>query len=399
MQLQADEAAQQYETGGAVALKSFLNRWTQSIPGEYVLVDNRGIDVLSGRDRSELLRMRQPLRPPRLWPGLLPLLPPRGNEVWVWQSTDQKYSLVVHGSIRHGTWNALPYYIWIVAAATFFSYLLALQLISPLRKLRGAAEQFGRGDFSARVSLRRSDEFGQVAEAFNEMAVRIETLMTAERRLLQDVSHELRSPLARLEFAVELARTSTNASAMDRVKKEIVRLSTLVAELLQVTRAEGDPASRNIEEIELDHLVRDLIDDSSVESEARGCRLELKCPEPVQIVGDRELVRRAVENVLRNAIHYAPDQTPICVEVGRKDDKAWISVRDFGPGVPADSLPLLFKPFYRVDSDRNRGNGGVGLGLAIAKRAISLHQGELRARNVSPGLEVEIEIPAATSGN
>jgi len=399
MQLQADEAAQQYETGGAAALKSFLNRWTESVPGEYVLVDNLGIDVATGRNRNDLLRMRQVVRPPRFWPGLLPLLPPREEEVWTWPSTDRKYKLVVHGSIRHATWNALPYYIWIVAAATFFSYLLALYLVSPLRKLRAAAEQFGRGDFSARVKLRRSDEFGQVAEAFNEMAVRIETLMTAERRLLQDVSHELRSPLARLEFAVELARTGTNASRMDRIKKEVVRLSTLVTELLQVTRAEGDPASRNIEEIELDRLVRDLVEDSSVESEARGCHLEMKCLAPVQIVGDRELVRRAVENVLRNAIHYAPDQTPVCVEVARKNGKALISVRDYGPGVPAESLPLLFKPFYRVHSDRNRANGGVGLGLSIASRAIGLHQGELRARNAGPGLEVEIEIPAASSSN
>ena len=399
MQLQADEAAQQYESGGAAALKSFLNRWVESLPGEYVLVDNRGIDVLTGRNRSDLLRRRQQPRGQRLWPGLLPLLPPRGDEIWVWRSTDQKYALVVHGIIRHSTWSALPYYIWIVAAATFFSYLLAIYLISPLRKLRAAAEQFGRGDFSARVSLRRTDEFGQVAEAFNEMADRIETLMTAERRLLQDVSHELRSPLARLEFAVELARNTTNAASMERIKKEMSRLSTLVTELLQVTRAEGDPASRNIEEIELDHLVRDLVEDSSVESEARGCHLELKCVTPVQIVGDRELVRRAVENVLRNAIHYAPDKTPVCVQVERKDDKALISVRDYGPGVPPETLPLLFKPFYRVHSDRNRGNGGVGLGLSIAKRAISLHQGELRARNVSPGLEVEIEIPAATSSN
>ncbi len=394
MELQADEAASLYESGGVRELQTFLDRWQKSIPGEYVLVDQNGMDVITKQDRSDVIRLRPPR--PRLWPGILPLLPPRENqpEVWLWRTTDRKYALLVQSAIRHGTWNALPYYIWIVVAATVFSYLLALHLVSPLRKLKYAAQQFGEGDFSARVSLKRRDEFGQLAQAFNEMAVRIETLMTAERRLLQDVSHELRSPLARLGFAVELARTSSNReAAFERIKKEVGRLSALVGELLQVTRAEGDPASRNMQEISLNTLLKDLIEDSSVESQARGCKLTLECSSPIQIIGDRELLRRAVENVLRNAIRYSPDKTPIRVEVTRRSDKAVISVRDFGPGVPVDSLPLLFQPFYRVDSDRNRNNGGVGLGLAIAKRAVTLHNGALKARNAAPGLEVEIEIP------
>jgi signal transduction histidine kinase len=395
MQLQADEAVTRFKSGGPQALEEFLQRWTASIPGEYVLVDRRGIDVLTGKDRTSLIRQRLPR--PRFYS---PFLPPRGNEIWVWPSSDGNYSLIVHGESHHSAWTALPYYLWIVAATTVFSYFLALYLVSPLRKLKRSAEQFGQGDFSARVDLRRGDEFGKLAHAFNEMADRIQTLMTAERRLLQDVSHELRSPLARLEFAVELARTSPNReAAMDRIKKEVNRLSSLVAELLQVTRAEGDPASQNLEEISLDHLVRDLIDDSSVESEARGCHLELACSAPIQIVGDRELLRRAVENVLRNAIRFAPESSAVCVNVSRHDDRAVISVRDFGPGVPPETLPMLFRPFYRVDSDRNRASGGVGLGLAIANRAVSLHQGVLRARNAGPGLEVEIEIPVSKNGH
>lgn len=396
MELQADEAASLYEAGGVTQLQKFLDRWRNSIPGEYVLVDQNGIDVITKKDRNDLIRMRTPR--PRLWPGILPLLPPRENqaEVWVWRTTDHKYSLLVHSVMRHSAWNALPYYIWIVVAATVFSYMLALQLVSPLRKLKSAAQQFGEGDFSARVHLKRRDEFGQLALAFNEMAVRIETLLTAERRLLQDVSHELRSPLARLGFAVELARTSNNReAAFERIKKEVGRLSSLVGELLQVTRAEGDPASRNMQELSLNNLLQDLIEDSSMESQARGCQLTLECSSPIQIIGDRELLRRAVENVLRNAIRYSPDQTPIRVEVTRREDKAVISVRDFGPGVPTDSLPLLFQPFFRVDSDRNRNNGGVGLGLAIAKRAVTLHNGNLKARNAAPGLEVQIEIPVS----
>jgi two-component system sensor histidine kinase CpxA len=264
-----------------------------------------------------------------------------------------------------------------------------------VRALQKAVERFGRGDLTARVNSTRGDELGQLARTFDRMAERLVTLLAAEHRLLLDISHELRSPLARLGVAIELARSGDDLETnLNRIQKESDRLNSLVGQLLQVTRAEGDPASLRRDPIRLDELVAQLVEDSQIEASARGCRLEYNGKEPVTIHGDAELVRRAVENLIRNAIRYAPPATPVEVSVSRRDAKAVVVVRDSGPGVPEESLERIFDAFYRVDSDRNRNSGGIGLGLSIARRAIQLHKGDIRARNVHPGLEVELELPA-----
>ncbi len=344
-----------------------------------------GLDLVSGKNRSaELSKVG-----PHWSPGS------ESRMTIAWPSRDGRYRLVIDSPTPVGPWSPVPYYLWIVVATVVFCYILAVQLASPLRTLEQTVERFGRGDLAVRASAKRHDEFGKLARAFNVMADRIETLLTAERRLLQDVSHELRSPLARLEFAVELARTSADRDrSLDRIKKEAERLSTLVSELLQVTRAESDPESRNLDEIALANLVRDVVEDSAVESEAHNCRLRFSASEAVSVHGDRELLRRAVENIVRNAIRYAPEGSSVEVKLERKPEKALISIRDYGPGVPEESLPSLFKPFFRVEADRSRnGGGGVGLGLSIAERAVLVHQGMIRARNAEPGLLVEIELP------
>jgi two-component system sensor histidine kinase CpxA len=230
------------------------------------------------------------------------------------------------------------------------------------------------------------------------MAGRIQTLLTAERRLLLDISHELRSPLARLGVAVELARSGENLDrALNRIQKESDRLNALVLQLLQVTRAEGDSSSLRREPVRLDELVEQLVDDSSIEASARGCELKYERREPATVEGDPELLRRAVENVIRNAIRYAPRQTAVEISLARQNGKVVVDVRDRGPGVPEEALPKIFDPFYRVETDRARSTGGIGLGLSIARRAIELTKGKIRARNAEPGLEVEIELPAVRS--
>jgi two-component system sensor histidine kinase CpxA len=228
------------------------------------------------------------------------------------------------------------------------------------------------------------------------MADRIQTLLAAERRLLLDISHELRSPLARLGVAVELARSGEDRHHMlDRIQKEADRLNELVAELLQVTRVEGDPSLHKSESVPLDELLADIVYDSLLEAKSKDCTLLLKAPVAVILPGDEELIRRAVENVIRNAIRYAPAGSPIDIELKKSADMSEICVRDYGPGVPAEALPRIFDPFYRVDSDRNRVSGGLGLGLAIARRSVELHKGKLTARNANPGLLVSIELPLA----
>ena len=167
----------------------------------------------------------------------------------------------------------LPYYLWIFLLIAALGYALAVYLGTPLRNLRGAVEQFGRGDLTIRTRSTRRDEIGELARAFDLMAGRTANLMAAERRLLQDLSHELRTPLSRLRLTVRLARTSDKReAALDRIKKEADRLSSLVDGLLQVTAAEEDPQPRDLEEVRLDALLKDLVDDGTMEAEAKGCR-------------------------------------------------------------------------------------------------------------------------------
>jgi two-component system sensor histidine kinase CpxA len=289
----------------------------------------------------------------------------------------------------------IPYYGLILFAVAILCWPLAMNIGAPLRTLANVVDRFGQGDLSIRLRLARRDEIGNLARSFDRMADRIETLLVAERRLLQDVSHELRSPLARLSFAAELARTAPDHDvAIARVKKEVSRLSELVGTLLEVTRNEGDPSSRSRASFFLDELVREVVEDCIVENVDRGCRVTLPAADPIALVGDRELMRRAVENVLRNAIYYSPAESEVEVTVRRVSEHVHIGVRDRGPGVPDELLPKIFQPFFRVDDSRNGSTGGLGLGLSIALRAVRLHNGEIRAKNANPGLLVEIDLPS-----
>ena len=288
-----------------------------------------------------------------------------------------------------------PAHLLVLAMAILLCYALAYYLTSPLRPLRKALERFGRGELDARAEITRHDELGELAGAFNRMADRIQTLLAAEHRLLLDVSHELRSPLARLSVAVELARSGESSGLpLDRIQKEADRLNALISQMLEVTRVECDPANRKLERVQLDELVGGLVDDCSIEARARGCALDMRASPHITVDGDSELLRRAIENVMRNAIRYAPRESTVEVALENGGGRARVRVRDYGPGVPEEALPRLFDPFYRVHFDRNRGSGGVGLGLSIARRAVELHQGTLRASNAGPGLLVEIELPA-----
>jgi two-component system sensor histidine kinase CpxA len=387
-----DDARHAYEAGGKPQLDAYLKRLETYSDAEFFLTDSHGTDLVTGEDRSGY-RPRRP-RPYRslFWR----FLPAGGPFVRIRVSDDGQYRLItaLPPPPRLGAWDSLLYFLWLPLLIAVLCYLLAVHLAAPLRALRRVVERFGRGDLSARMHLLRQDEIGELARAFNLMAAQITTLLSAERRLLQDVSHELRSPLARLGFAVELARTNADReAALDRIRKEAGRLSQLVDELLHLTRAEGDPTARNLEPVKLDALLGDLVADCNLEAEAQGCRLVLRIKEPALVTGERELLRRACDNVLRNAIRHAPAESTIEIGLSVTQARATISFRDHGPGVPQELLGEIFNPFYRVENDRDRSSGGVGLGLAIARRAVELHQGRITGRNSSPGLIVEIELP------
>jgi signal transduction histidine kinase len=387
VRLQLSEARNAYETSGVEGLRRTLTRFEQVTETEGVLTDHNGRDLLTGEDRSDLVSaLKERSRVPFLR---------RDRTVIGRRSPDGNYYyFLLLNSGNLVTWFLQPeVHLITLAVLALLCYGFARYLTNPVSQLQRVVDRFGRGDLTARARVNRGDELGHLARTFNEMADRIEMLMAAERRLLLDISHELRSPLARLSVAVELARTDEDPEAhLNRIQKEADRLNALVGELLQVTRAEGDTSRLRHERVDLDKLAADIVEDGRIEAEARGCRITLDA-QPIKISGDAELLRRAFENVLRNAIRYSPSGREVEVRVATANDRAVVHVRDYGPGVPEESLNRIFDAFYRVEPDRDRASGGVGLGLAIARRAIELHHGSVTAHNARPGLVVEINLP------
>ena len=400
MNVQVEDAKRAYETGGQPALASVLAHFRSVTQAEVAFTDADGKDLLTGQGRPELKRRiglrgrgrmgRQPPPPSFFPPFNRPVVLARPD------STRQYWLFLIEPRRNSVYWFLQPQHLWIIGLVALLCYAFSYHLTSPVRRLQKTVVRFGEGDFSARSDMNRRDELGRLSRSFNEMADRIQTLLKAERRLLQDISHELRSPLARLGVAIELARSGEDREAtLDRIQREADRLNALVGELLQVTRAEGDPTQQKHELVQMDESVGEVVSYCDIEARAKDCELKLCVEKPLAVLGDEELLRRAVENVLRNAIRYAPAHTAIEVDLRLVGSKAQVRIRDFGPGVPEESLTRIFDAFYRVDSDRNRGSGGVGLGLAIARRAIQLHNGSLHAENSRPGLMVIIELPLA----
>lgn len=378
-------ATQAYETGGTAKLLQQLDSIRRPVMGRYHLVDVKGRDLTTGGDLSGMIAS--------LSPGEVRGVD--GGKIVAIVGANDRYSLIWLSDWGNTTFNvkdALPYYLVVCAAVLGgLFWLLAWTLASPMRQLARTVEHFGAGDLTARVNATRTDEIGDLGRTFDRMAVRIASLLTAERRLLQDISHELRSPLARLSFAAELARSADDReAAVGKVKKEIGRLTNLVDSLIQVTRAEGDPVLEGVEPVRLGDLVRDIVEDCRARQETR---IEVETDEEAAVRGNRELLRRAFENILWNAVRYAPAGSAVKVGIKAKGEAVRVDVRDFGPGVPAESLQKIFEPFFRVDPSRDSSSGGVGLGLAIAHRAVSLHHGRLLAENAQPGLRIVMELP------
>lgn len=288
--------------------------------------------------------------------------------------------------------------------SALISFFLARSLATPLEALRRASRKIAAGDLATRVGRgmpARQDEIGQLAADFDAMAARLEAMQIANRRLLQDVSHELRSPLARLSVALEIARKKGAGhieSEIERISLESERLETLVNDVLGLLRESSDATSRLDEDVELNDLLSDLVDVVNYEVPGGKPGIAWTPAEPCVLHGDRELLWRAVENLLRNALrHTDPDRgVRLTLEPSRKKSNLLITVRDFGEGVPEAELEKIFEPFYRVQESRDRGSGGHGLGLSIAANAVRRHGGTIEARNVADGgLAVQISLPAA----
>lgn len=300
---------------------------------------------------------------------------------------------IIHGSLG---WHLL---ILLVVTAGV-CYLLARSLTSPISQLRQATRKFAAGDLSTRIGhqIKGKNELSGLAHDFDDMAVKIEGLIGAQKNLLRDISHELRSPLARLGIALELARQQGSPSgrekALERIELEAERMNTMIGQLLSLTRFESGVSDVQFQRIELNQLLESLIQDANYEAERRQCQVIIKAEGPQFFNGSPELLKQALENVIRNAVKYTDDSTAVEIKMNKENGNLLIEILDHGPGVPEESLDKLFEPFYRVADARDRQTGGTGIGLAIAERSIRLHGGVIAAENQPEGgLCVKISLP------
>jgi signal transduction histidine kinase len=305
---------------------------------------------------------------------------------------------------RSGPWwhhiEGLFHMVGVALVGALFCYWLARYLTSPVTKLRAATRELARGNLSARVGPamgNRKDELTSLGADFDLMAEKIELLIKSQRRLLGDISHELRSPLARLNVALELAVQRAGpdaASALERIQREAENLNEMIGQLLALTRLESGTEGLRKTKVDLRQLVAEVVDDADFE--ARGCSrsVRFETTDQCAVMGIEQLLRRAIENVVRNAVQYTPKDTEVQVSLQKDSSDAVVTVRDRGAGVPESALSKIFLPFYRVDEARDREAGGVGLGLAIAERAVRLHGGKVSAANATDGgLVVTISLP------
>jgi two-component system, OmpR family, sensor histidine kinase CpxA len=299
----------------------------------------------------------------------------------------------------------IPGLIIAVISSGLVCYLLAWLLTMPIVRLRAATRQLAAGDLTARAgapNAGRLDEVAGLMRDFDTMAARLESLVEAQSRLLNDISHELRSPLARLNVALGLARQRSNpesAAMLDRIELEAGRLNELIGRLLTLARLEDGEQHVPATPVLLDEVVLNVAEDAEFEAQARHCHVRSEISAGSWGVrGDASLLHSAIENVVRNAIRYTREGTTVEIHLEKTQtasgEEAVVQVTDCGSGVPADALEKLFQPFYRLDDARGRQTGGVGLGLAITERAVRFHGGRVAAMNrAEGGLMVEIRLP------
>jgi two-component system sensor histidine kinase CpxA len=412
----ASVAIQAYEAHGCAG---FANNAGRHEPGGATLLDAGGQIICSTAGAPSMT-------------GLIAHIPDRidgrqvaGHNVWlvpsvsdkgehyeyVWFQTPSVSRRPDRGMLMHFAFPQLPVAIAVGGLTTL---VLVLLFTRPLVRLRKAARELAGGNLSARVevgsagSLRpNSDEFQGLVHDFNYMAGRLESLVGAQRLLLRDVSHELRSPLARLSVALELVREEAAPELgkhLDRIEREAERLNHLIGQLLTLSSMETRERDDAFKPISLNRLCEEMLPDAEYEAQRRSCTVVLRQERDVTIVGDWELVHRAIENVVRNAIRYTDPGTEVAITIGSigagEARFAVVQVADSGPGIPDAELVQIFRPFYRLDQARSSSTGGFGVGLAITERSVRLHGGTLRATNQpTGGTCIEMTFPMAPAGS
>ncbi len=281
-----------------------------------------------------------------------------------------------------------------------FCWFLARSLSKPIYRMQNAAIQLGEGDLSIRVDAdaTRNDELGSLANSFNSMAEKLESSLGAQQRLIADVSHELRSPMTRLQMALALAQKRAESPIelnkhLVRCETEVARLDQMIANVLSLSRLENSLYAVSLEQTELNSLISLIVQDAQYIADDKEITIVTSNIPSLIISADANLLSSAINNVLLNAIKYSPVKSSIALNIEQTSDNIIITIVDQGPGVAEKNIAQLFEPFYRVADARDRKTGGTGLGLAIAKQAVLAHKGAISAVNNAIGLTVVIEIP------
>lgn len=290
--------------------------------------------------------------------------------------------------------------ILLLAVSAVASLILALSITRPLRELSSSHLKFAQGELDNRVTAlaARKDELGDLGRGFNTMAAQIENLIHNQQRLLRDVSHELRSPLTRSQLALALQQRQGDHPQLQRIEMELKLLDQLLDELLTFSRLDAGQYPLEKQRLDLTELLYAIIELNQLEADAKQQQVRLNAPEECWLDADQRLLGRAIENVLRNAIKYSPQDSLILFTVKQHEEQLELLIQDQGPGVPAESLSQIFAPFYRVSAVREHQNG-TGLGLAIAASAIRQHQGSISASlPETGGLVIQILLPLSNEG-
>jgi len=410
--LVADDFAEVFDREGLKGFSSLLEQGKDVFPWVPFLFDEKGKELL---DRTVSPRVREAFDRAiaSKQTEIVRTGPVRAVGQWISTSSGRVY-VVVLDQVR----SPRAPFVGAASSVQLLRFLIILLIIGaiclwitrhitrPILQLREAANQLAGGNLGARVpqsATVRVDELGSLSRDFNHMAEQLQTVITARQHLIGDISHELRSPLARLSVALGIAQrsaTSESLAALNRIERESLRLNELISEILRLARLESGAERLSQDDVDLQELVREVADDANFEAGSCNRAVRVLTSFPCALPGNRELLRSAVENVVRNAIRYTPENTEVEVSLdpGAQPDQAVLRVRDHGSGVPVEALRNIFEPFYRIGDARDRDSGGSGLGLSISDRSIRRHGGEVQAFNAPDGgLVIEIRLPVRSS--
>ena len=403
----ASTAVTLYEAGGPEALRSWLSDRRTPRAATTYFIDESGQDLL-GKPipknlRPEAIRAGQTDSPPgNRW--VVEIIQSESGRTYVFASPT--FGGPPDGIVARSWDQWLPpplrgvSFLLAVLVTGLISFIVARNLTNPIRSLQQAAQRISGGDLAVKVDprvSRRSDELGDLGRDFDRMSAQIGQLLATQKRMLRDISHELRSPLARLQIALELARKASDdkgEAEHNRIEKEAIRLDELIGQVMSLVRMEDQSGDVEKEPQDIQALLQDVVENASFEASNGGKSVTLKAPGSLVLSINFELIYSAIENIVRNALRYTAPDSEVEIKMEVLVQEVRIRVRDHGPGVSNEALDHLFEPFYRETPARERASGGYGLGLAISAHAIRLHHGSIAARNAEDGgLEVEVTLP------